>query len=1786
MNAIRTVFTLLFLSVTILLNAQSYSTLWERMERAVASDLPREAIRWTTIISERAATKGDVTQEMMAQMVQMRLWGTISPDSLQPCRERIARRIQHISQPTDSIFWNAYWAKTQAESTDLNYDERRQHTHQLLFALSNMERFHALKAKALKPMVKQGTHAAEFGNDVLHIFIFDCLDKLPLSEDERTHLCQRAEAFYRSQQRYAAAIRLALRYEDAESVVHRYAEVPENAIAYATWVEQCYHQANLTDNKMRQHVVTLARKGLAKYGKHPDAKRIKALVAQLEQPKLDLVGTHALCYPNIPMQLAIQANNLHQATFELHRCTADGDTLLQRIETLKMQFPKTERWCLQYDTLALTLPHPGAYKLVLKHAGGETASSVFHCSRVAPYIFTPGNGACRIKALDAQTGMPIQDFSVVRVATKETPQRMWRVTKGEQWLRLKDVIETASNESATASHWADFQILLPGDSCSKPFCLNLSNRSYHGNEQRQQQRAQLFLDRTIFRPGQTVHLAGILYTQTDDSLRVDANVAVVVKLQKRGQTTDVATLQVQTDAYGRFSATFELPSDQQEGRFYFQVHHADTIGKKAEIPVKGGANFSVGAYKRQTFTVDFHPLTMAYTWGDTLQVSGKVATMTLQPMDNALIRYTITEPTPFRGVPNKPIEGVVHTDAQGVFTFPLVLKQRDAKTALWRRYNQSYRVSISVRGDNGETQNQQLYIPLYENATTLDVTVPEVVVKEHLPQLLFHHTNNLAVKIDEPVTVCLYNERDSLVWIQKCPANAPFSPADWSRLNDGTYTLEAQTPSGGRVTSEFLLIGEKSEGLPAKSPACFISQEIAITSSEKVVIIGNAQSQISLFKDVVNHKGEVLSSECLTLAEGVHRLALSYDTIYGEGATVCLTTLVEGTFYQRIIQLKRPQPDLRLKMSWQTFRNRLQPGQAETWKLRITHPDGTPARVALIARLYDASLDALAHNRWYATPYKAPYFVRPYGQAFFGNRVALYYAKKWSGQQVDAVAFSSWNPLLEGGAFHEFKVAAPTMQKSLRLKGLSSNTLREVELVTEDVAFAQETNGTAPSITLPLREHFDEVAFMDASLQTDADGMVKMDFTLPEQLTTWNFTGFAHDRNMRHVLIDTMVVAQKSVTVSVNAPRFMREGDQLTLPIVVRSLRSDMVKGRYVATCFDAETNTVFSQTTDSFTVDNGSVSFQIHLPALSAERMTEKGLAMPQAIGCQVSIEGADFADGEVHRIPILSDRVEVVRNLPFSFSDGAVHTYDLDTLWTDTLALRDPQLTISVTPSALYAATQALASLSVAPVYSIDDWARRYYALSIALYLHESGMELPEFDTEKAVLLREEAATVLRQKQLKNGAWSWFDGMHENAFITNEILLLLARLEALVGKHTLQETANQSLRYMHEKMERMRQEMEAEEQKTGRKLSLGELPLRYLDACAYLKVDTTAACSYFLSKAANMNARYSLYGKAVMSRVLRQHGEKAAADLLLRSVQEYLVESPEMGAYFDAPKATMTYNSYRIPTQTAVIEAFHAVGNTDLVKRMQQWLLQSRRTQQWETSRATADAVFALCLCEGDTARIQFARDSNLTPMTATRNGIYRTLRVATCDTAKVVSVASCQDTIAVCVPHATMSSKRPQLLYGSARASYSLPLSKVEQFDSGLKISLRLEVKRNGVWQELAVNEPMDPTLPLRQVAIIVASRDFDFVRLSFPRPACAEPVVPLSGYSWQQHVGCYRVVTDNAADFYVDKLPKGTYTIVEALHTDRTGTYEQGIATITCTYAPEFAGNSVGRKVYIK
>lgn len=1738
------------------------------MEQAQERDLPREAILAVTKVEEKALLQKDAHQEMMALFVKMHLRSQLSPDSFQVDRAQLAQRIQQIPDSAHRTLWSALLARMVATSSFVHSDERNKHTQQLLTLLANMGPLHTIKATVLSPLVRMGKDAEEFDADMLHLLLFDCLDNARLSSQQQTALCQQAETFYRSKKLIAGAIRFALRYKDAETVVEQYADYPENAIAYATWVEEEYSKTNLDDNASRQSIIVLANEGIQKYGRHQDAKRIKAVIRKLEQPTVRLQGCTSLCYPNHPMPLAISVINQQRATFQLYRSNADGTRIFSRIATLKVDFPKAEAWQCLTDTLTLTLPEPGTYKLVLQGSGKEEVSTLLSCSRITPFVFRPNSGVSRIMALDSRKGTTIPEFSVLKYGDNHELLHQWQAEGGTFWM-------DAQTMSSTPHEWGRFQLVVSGDSCSNSFYNNVSTYRYNINKQRNEQRAQLFTDRAIYRPGQRVHIAGLLYTQENDALHTDAAVDLQVELLLRGNKP-VASFTAKTDEFGQFKGEIQLPNDLQDGSLMISVRRADAALDASKIPAEGSTNITIAAYKRQTFTLTFQPITAVYTWGDTLQVQGMVQTTTLQPMANALVRYAITENTYMRRTTSAPIEGIVRTDAHGLFTIPLELKKANAKTPAARIFYPNYSITVAAIGDNGETQTAQLNVPVFSTATTLNLNLSNILVKEQLLQLSPRSTNNAGTEINEPATLALYNDSNALVWSKQCATNASVLPSEWAQLTDGTYKLVVQTPSGARLTHTFLLISERSHTAPHSAPQFFFTEAFGESTSDKWLLAGTTLKDIAVYKDVVSQQGEIISSEVITLSEEVCRLALPYDTAYGEGATVHLMALVEGNFYEQTIRLQRPQPDLRLKMSWQTFRNRLTPGQTEEWTLRITRPDGAPVHAALIARLYDASLDALAYNGWSVYPYKEPHFAPSYGRVFHQNTVSLHFAKKYKEQVMNPTHFANWSPLLAplGATLHYSK------DISFRLRGSASKNmvLYEVRLQMDE-ATAQ---GIAPSSPLVLRENFNEVAFMQAALHTDTNGVATLRFTLPDQLTSWKFTAFAHDTLLRHVLQEETIVAQKTVTVSANVPRFVREGDCLTVPVVVRSLLADSVRGRFIGTFFDLDTRAILSRTVGSFTVEQGTATFILSAPALDAQSLLAKGMSVPRAIGCRVEIEGTDFADGEVHEIPVLSDRVEVVRSLPFTLTESGAHTYSLDTLWTDTLALRSPQVTLTLTPSALTEAVRALTSLTLEPTRSIDDWARRYYALSMMLHLNEQGITVEAFDTAKATLLRSEAVHYIRQHQFENGAWAWFEGMRENSFITSQMLLLLARVEAFCPHHPLREATHKALHYMHQQMEKLRAEMTAEEQRSKHTLPLGELPLRYLDACTYLCADTTKACAYFLTKVEALNPVYTLYGKAVMSRILRKGGKVDAANKLLQSLREYLVSTPEMGAYFDAPKAQVTHQSYRIPTQTAAIEAFHAAGDTATVAQMQQWLLQSKRTQQWGTTNATADAVFALCVGRGNKVKTPLPQ-LTVAPRDTTFTGIIRTLNVVHSDTTQWVRLDAKHHLVEIkCPPRANAGYK--DLAYGSVRAHYTLPLSQVQTYDSGLGVSLRFEIRRAGEWQPADISA-ISATQPLRQVITVTATRDFDFVHLSVPRPACSEPAKRLNGYVWAERIGAYRIVTDTGAELYMDKMPKGTYIFTEELHTDRPGTYQQGNTTITCTYAPEFAGSTGAQMVEV-
>ena len=1792
-------FILLLLSAlfTATLAAQPYAREWKAVREAWSADLPKNTIALVEHIEHKARKDGEVHQEMVATFVLWQLQGMISPDSALAVQQRLERSIPSLPEMPHRIIWQALFAQKMSKDFSVSYPERKGYTQQLVALLGNMEAFHATKYKELHPLIEQGKNADEFANDVLHIFLFDLLDNANISTAEKQKLAKDAERFYASKGLYAAAVRMALHHSDAEQVLGLYAHRTEAAIAYVAWVNEQRSKLNLEENPARQQLTTWVAEGLQKYKDVPTQRHLKNLRAALECPTLHTKALTQLCTPSQPLQYALVVNNLRQANINVVRATEQGQVLDKRpVFSAAISFPKAEKWRRQTDTIAFTLPAPGVYKLEVSAKGDIKESCLLHCTQITPYLLHTSNEVCRIMALDAHTGAALTDFAVYQeVEGAKTPMK-WQSLGGSVWLDAENLTALRGAENRNTYRTNTFRIRTAEDTCSSAFSLWLSPQRPLAT---QQMRAHLFTDRAIYRKGQEVHWSGLLYLQHEDSLRVCKGEKLQVVLLDNAQK-QVATADCLTDCYGRFNGRFQLPEGQEQGRFSFRIKRLSDAQEAPNLSCQGMTTVQVEAYKRQAFSVNFQPITAAYAYGDTLEVKGVVNTLTAQPMANALVRYEITQSSLYRTSSEPPLEGVLRTDERGNFSVLVVLKEPVGAQSSWRWNAHYYKVNATVVGDNGETQTASVNVRVGSQPTQLSLNLPDVVCKEDVPPLRFQLVNMMGVEVRDSVDWLLMDAQGNTIASGKAVANKEFLPfaennlgaiSDYlpikiNALPDNFYTLEVRTNDGAEARHKFLLLSQRSAKLPEASPAFLIHKLTSSSASEAQVLVGTTLEDVYLYKDVVSSTGKLLSSECIRLSNELRTLHLTYDAAYGVGATVYLAALVEGELHTQNIRLERPQPERELQLHWTTFRDRLTPGQTEAWELRVTSPDGKPVEASLMARLYDASLDALAYNGWRTAFLQPLSFANVHGQVYQRYLHSVYASKTLRLKEVTPFTPSRWNDFSGDDMFVARPMYSVGGSATMRLKGVKNSVMTDAVL--EESVIETGASDPVENSPLMLRENFDESAFMYPALATDAEGNAVIRFTLPQQLTTWRFTAFAHDTTLRQAFLETDVVVEKRVTVALNAPRFVREGDRLTLPVVVRTTKSEGVSGKLTTVLLNEETGAEIFRLQQPFALAVGKTSVAVlaKFPQLDAQTISEMGQSVPTAVVCRVMVEGTDFSDGEAHRIPVLSDRVEVVRSLPFTLSEVGTKNFDLAPLWTDMEAAQSPKTTITFTPSALTEAARALTSLSLRPVCGTDDWARRYYALTLLLHLAERGNALPEFDSLRTKSLQDEAVTYLRRQQRASGAWGWFEGMPDSRFITNEILLQLARLDFLVGEHPLSASASNALQFMHREMEQLRREMETAERKQKEQLPLGELPLRYLDACYYLDADTTAAADYFLRKAAQMNATYSLYGKAVMSKVLRKGKREEHANLLLQSMRQYLVETPEMGAYFDAPKAQTTYSSYRIPTQTAAIEAFYAVGDTETVRKMQQWLLQSKRTQDWETSRATADAIFALCLNGKDTVGILLPKGQSLMPTDTTFAGCYNTLTVMIADEVTETNATVRERHLEVQAPKPTVSSRNLDLSFGAVRAQYTLPVKAVEAYDSGLRLSVRLEVKTAEGWREVQPAEAVDKTLPLRQVVVVRADRDYDYVRLSVPRPACAEPAERLSGYCWNTSVGAYRIVTDKAADFFVEKLPKGTYTFVEVLYTDRPGTYEQGIATVTCTYAPEFAGNTAGRTLLVK
>lgn len=772
----------------------------------------------------------------------------------------------------------------------------------------------------------------------------------------------------------------------------------------------------------------------------------------------------------------------------------------------------------------------------------------------------------------------------------------------------------------------------------------------------------------------------------------------------------------------------------------------------------------------------------------------------------------------------------------------------------------------------------------------------------------------------------------------------------------------------------------------------------------------------------------------------------------------------------------------------------------------------------------------------------------------------------------------------------------------------------EVELQSETIPLETEQ-------TMTLRENFAETAFFYPDLRTDSTGTVRLVFTVPDVLTQWKFRGLAHTRHMDYGLLQAETRTEKPFMIQPNLPRFLRKGDETSLAASLINLSTEEVKGAVSLELVNPMDESVVYQAVQDFQVKSGETG---------SVRFTFPVNMDGEVLICRMKAEAGEFSDGEQHYLPVLTDKQWMTETLSLQVKGGESQEVSLKDLFNgQSKTAQDRQLTIELTSTPIWYAVQALPVVGNPQQDDAFSWASAYYANAVARKIVELNpqiqpvfgawkkqgvkketlwSELEKNQELKSLLLAEtpwlaQAAdeqeqrrrigllfdlntmnyrmgqTVEKLKALQkgDGSWSWFNGMQGSRLVTTQVVELLARLKSM---HIMADAqvAGMYLKGLNYLENAFCQEYENLKKNEARNKSPqwpSELVVRYLyitslDTVAGEKVNK-AAKEYMTSKLENRSATYSIYEKALIARILQAQGKRMQAEILVRSIKEYTVVTPEMGRYFDTPKAGYAWNGYRIPTQVAAMEAIQCVEKDEkMLEEMKRWLLKQKQVQCWNTPLATADAVYAL-LSDG---------------MALTESGQMQAV-------AGNVTLETPKDGLG-CISHTlsgaeaevktlTVSHTGKAVGWGAVYAQYLEDMDRVKAFEGkGLQVSREYIYKGKtlSAKEKLQVGDKLTVRLTLR------ADRDMDFVCLKDERAACMEPVRQISGYEWSDGLGRYRVSGDAATTFFMDYLRKGTYVIEYEVHVDRSGVYQAGTSEIQSVYAPEFGSHTEGHTLYIE
>ena len=1811
---------LVALFATLQVAAQTYDNLWKQAEIKAQKDQPKSEIAVMKKIIAKASAAKDYGQLLAAETRQMTLWNEISADSLTPNVKRMEAEVLKVKDPALKAVRYAVLGKVYCDM-----DEKKSQEY-FKKALEQPELLAKHTSTEYVPLTLKGVDGSSFNNDLLHLIGFEADSKEAYLQlytyynkvGNRGAACLCAyKLIEKYRQDDVREVKKSKYLQTIDSLIQVYQDIPE---AGELAVEHFRFMERSTDAKTLDKL-NYINYALSRWGGWSRMNELRNAQKRLTEPMFQVKDMPQVLRPGEKAWVHLDVRNLQNLKISISRLniTADNDYNAQDEATYKMLLKKTTKlhqkdFSRNYygrpdyeevkDSIEIGGNLPlGAYlmEVTSDNTGIAPQRELFYVSNLAVMIQQLPDDRHRYVVVNATDGQPIAgakielydqwyDFNMkkdkrtvhARLTTDENGEAYFKNVDGE-------VLISTNNDKFTPAKY-----------------IYLSRTRYYEKKDNET-KYQVYTDRAIYRPGQKVHASAISYTVKKG---LDASVpgkSMELKfVLSDANWKQVAEQKVTTDEYGTASVDFELPKEGKTGQYSISVN-----GTASEY-------FRVEEYKRPTFEITFPKVNEKYTWGDTVVVKASANTYAGVPVQGAKVEYQVTRRNQLWWWGAGSAGQLVKTDScvtreDGTFDVEIPLEaslsgkdETDMSNFMRIARFFNFEVSAIVTDISGESHEGVMSLPLGTKPTILTVNLPKRIEADSLKTVTFAYRNASGM----PISCRLKYRIDKGEW-KDAEANAPVSIKEYASSassassslvwKSGVHQLEAICGQD-TLQQKFTLFSMKDTHPVEPTTEWYYQTAKTFPRDGKPVYIqvGSSENGAHIVYSIIAGN-KLLEKGAWELGDSIVTLPFTYKEEYASGIVLNYSFVKQGKCYTRMMSIARPLPEKKLNIAWKTFRNRLTPGQKEEWTLKITTPDGKPAKAQLMSVLYDKSLDQITPHFWnfslgfyqslpncywednltfrsfclngaYPTKY---YDEKQLDVDKFDGKFFSYYA------YMQAVELSKLERSL-GGTVESVRIKKDELVKEegrvMKTRGSNMNhvaaaapSANKVFDVVEEMP--QFVGGSGSDVgqyldQVQVRENLNETAFFYPALESDNNGNVAIRFTLPESVTTWKFMGLAHDKEMRNGLLVDEAVAQKTVMVQPNMPRFLREGDKSTIVVKLFNTSDKKVSGNARMQILDPETNKVVWQKTQNYSIDaEGSATISFDVQGL------KEGVYINKVVAA-----GNGYSDGEQHYLPVLSNRELVVNTLPITLHQKGEQNFDLSKLFLNkegkqAKGAEEAKVTIEYTNNPSWLMVKALPAISNPDEENAISLMSAIYANTITTHIQKT-LSLDNHSqknlSQESIRLQNQVEK-LKKLQNPNGSFSWWKGMKGSRYMTTSVAEMMVRLNAVAGvQKSTAKMLTSAIDYLSLQTAQEVREMKKQEEKK-QKVSPSEQALHYLYILSMdgrkMKQNLEADKAYLLEKMSKMTGDFSIYGKARAAVVLARNSQQNAAyrekaGEYLQSVNEYAVYREEMGRYYDTRKALYSWRNYKIPTQVSVIEAMQMLKPNDkqTIEELQRWLLMSKRTQVWDTPVNTVDAVYAFMKGnESNWSRkaenAVLKLDGKLLPMPqdSTTLGYVKTERPGK---ASKLSI----------------DKKSDYTSWGAVYAEFKQPISEIGSMESGIKVRrVIVPAESEGKGKAQAkVGEKVKVTL------LITADRDYDFVQITDKRAACLEPVNQKSGYQWG--IGCYVSPRDHATNFYFDRLSKGMHIVEMEYYVDRKGDYQSGTCTAECTYSPEFGGRT--------